>query len=119
FLQSLPFLLLQIIPTFAAFRAYGFDLGWVAAFALAVFLRLGAAIPQAPGNLGLFQLLARESLQRMFGIVPAEAARFSLVLWGLTTIPLLVAGLISLTVAGMKFSELHQAARNERTPSAS
>ena len=87
FLQSLPFLLLQIVPTFAAFRAYGFDLSLMAAFALAVILRLGAAVPQAPGNLGLFQLLARESLQRMFGIVPAEAARFSLVLWGLTTIP--------------------------------
>ena len=47
----------------------------------------------------------------MFGIVPAEAARFSLVLWGLTTIPLLATGLISLTVAGMKFSELQQAAK--------
>jgi len=114
FLQSLPFLLLQIIPTFAAFRAYGFDLSLMAAFALAVILRLGAAVPQAPGNLGLFQLLARESLQRMFGIVPAEAARFSLVFWGLTTVPLLVAGLISLTVAGLKFSELHQVGTTEK-----
>ena len=119
FLQSLPFLLLQMIPTFAAFRAYGFDLSWMAAFALAVILRLGAAIPQAPGNLGLFQLLAREALQRMFGIVPAEAARFSLVLWGLTTIPLLATGLISLTVAGLKFSELHQAATAETDSSES
>src|ERR1700690_3574877 len=46
FLQSLPFLLAQMIPTFAAFRAYGFDLSWTAAFALAVILRLGAAVPQ-------------------------------------------------------------------------
>lgn len=117
FLQSLPFLLLQIIPTLAAFRAYGFDLGWKAAFALVVILRLGAVIPQAPGNLGLFNILARESLQRMYGVVPAEAARFSVVLWGLTTIPLLIAGAISLTVAGLKFSELHHAARAERASS--
>jgi len=43
-------------------------------------------------KLGLFQLLTKEALQRMFHVAPAEAARFSLVLWGTVTIPLLIAG---------------------------
>jgi len=114
FLQSLPFLLLQVIPMFAAFRAYGFDLPWSAAFALTVILRIGSAVPQAPGNLGLFQFLARECLEKMFNVVPDEAARFSLVLWGLVTLPLLASGAISLAVTGLKLGDLHQAARSEQ-----
>jgi uncharacterized protein (TIRG00374 family) len=114
FLQSLPFLLLQMIPMFAAFRAYGFDLPWSAAFVLTVILRLGSAVPQAPGNLGLFQFLAREALEKIFNVVPDEAARFSLVLWGLVTLPLLAGGAISMAVTGMKLGELHQAARSDK-----
>ena len=52
FVQSLPYLLLQVIPIWATFRAYGFDLSIGVAFALMVMLRLGSAVPQAPGNLG-------------------------------------------------------------------
>lgn len=114
FLQSLPFLLLGVIPIFAAFRAYGFDLSWGAAFTLTVILRMGAVVPQAPGNLGLFQFMARVCLVRIFHIVPDEAARFSLVLWALVTVPLLVAGAISLAVTGMKLGDLHAAARSEK-----
>ena len=81
-LQSLPYLLLQTIPIWATFQGYGFDLGLVEAFALMVILRLGSIVPQAPGNLGLFQFLTKEVLERIFNVVPDEAARFSLVLWG-------------------------------------
>lgn len=114
FLQSLPFLLIQAVPMYAAFRAYGFDLSWEVALTLAVILRLGSAVPQAPGNLGLFQFLARQSLEKIFNVVPDEAARFSLVLWGLVTLPLLLSGAVSLAVTGIKLSDLHQAAQNEK-----
>ena len=112
FLQSLPYLLLQVIPIYAAFRAYGFDLSIGVAFALMVILRLGSVVPQAPGNLGLFQLLTKEALERIFNVVPAEAARFSLVLWGTVTIPLLVAGFVALMVSGAKLFELKRAAED-------
>jgi hypothetical protein len=112
FLQSLPYLLLQVIPIYASFRAYGFDLSISVAFALMVVLRLGSVVPQAPGNLGLFQFLTKEALERIFNVVPAEAARFSLVLWGTVTIPLLVAGLVALMVSGSKLFELKRAAED-------
>jgi hypothetical protein len=112
FLQSLPYLLLQVIPIYAALRAYGFELGLGCAFVLMVILRLGSVVPQAPGNLGLFQLLTKEALERIFNVVPAEAARFSLVLWGTVTIPLLVAGFVALMVSGSRLFELKRQAED-------
>jgi uncharacterized protein (TIRG00374 family) len=112
FLQSLPYLLLQVIPIYAAFQAYGFDLSIGVAFALMVILRLGSVVPQAPGNLGLFQLLTKEALERIFNVVPSEAARFSLVLWATVTIPLLIAGLVALMASGSRLFELKRAAED-------
>ncbi len=113
FLQSLPYLLLQVIPVYAAIQGYGFPLSLGVAFALMVILRLGSAIPQAPGNLGLFQFLAAESLMRIFNVVPDEAERFSLVLWAIITLPLLIAGFISLSVTGAEIGDLRRAAQGQ------
>ncbi|MDP9115229.1 MAG: flippase-like domain-containing protein [Acidobacteriota bacterium] len=113
FVQSLPYLMIQLIPIYAALRAYGFDLSLGVAFVLMVVLRLSTVVPQAPGNLGLFQVVVRETLAKVFNVVPAEAARFSLVLWGIMTIPLLIGGAISLAVTESKLSELQEAAKAE------
>jgi glycosyltransferase 2 family protein len=113
FLQSLPYLLLQIIPIYGARRGYGFDLSIGVAFVLMIVLRLSTIVPQAPGNLGLFQVVVRETLVKVYNVVPAEAARFSLVLWGMVTLPLLIGGAISLAVTEAKLSELQEAAKAE------
>ncbi|MGZ4833975.1 MAG: lysylphosphatidylglycerol synthase transmembrane domain-containing protein, partial [Terriglobales bacterium] len=113
FLQSLPYLLLQIIPIYGALRGYGFDLSIGVAFVLMIVLRLSTIVPQAPGNLGLFQVVVRETLVKVYNVVPAEAARFSLVLWGMVTLPLLIGGAISLAVTEAKLSELQEAAKAE------
>ena len=112
FFLSLAYLLLQVIPIYASFQGYGFDLTLSVAFTLMVILRMGSVVPQAPGNLGLFQFLTKEALERLFNVVPAEAARFSLVLWGTVTIPLLVVGFISLMASGSKLFELRRAAED-------
>jgi glycosyltransferase 2 family protein len=115
FLQSLPYLLLQVLPIYGSFKGYGFDeLSIGAAFTLMVILRLGSVVPQAPGNIGLFQLLTKESLEHMFNYAPADAARFSLVLWGIVTLPLLIGGTIALSVTGARIGELRKAAHVER-----
>jgi uncharacterized protein (TIRG00374 family) len=113
FMHSLPYLLLGTIPIFASFQGYGFDLSLGAAFALMIILRLGSVVPQAAGNLGIFQFLVREVLEKIFHAVPSEAARFSLVLWGIVTLPLLLAGLIALSITGVKLGELRQAAQTQ------
>ena len=109
-LQSVPYLLLQVIPIWAAFQAYGFDLGLGAAFALMLILRLSSIVPQAPANLGLFQILTKEFLERAYNVDPSEAARFSLVLWGVIKVAPLIAGFIALAITGAKLGELRKAA---------
>jgi len=76
-------------------------------------VRLGTSVPSAPGNLGLFQFLTKEILEHVFHIAAAEAARFSLVLWGIVTMPLLIAGFVALLVSEANLNELQKAAREE------
>jgi uncharacterized membrane protein YbhN (UPF0104 family) len=100
------------VPVFVLFREYKFDLSFGTALALMMLIRLAAALPQAPATLGLFQLLTREFLELGFGIAPDEAARFSLVLWALIKLPILIAGSLAVAVTGTKVSELTKAAQD-------
>jgi glycosyltransferase 2 family protein len=110
---SLPYLLVQTIPVWASFKGYGFDLGLGEAFALMIFLRLSGVVPQAPGNLGVFQFLTKEILERVFNVVPDESARFSLVLWGIITLPLMIGGFIALWIEEADIIQLKRAAEQE------
>jgi uncharacterized membrane protein YbhN (UPF0104 family) len=111
-LATVPYLLLQAVPVYLLFQEYQFDLSFGPALALMMLIRLGAALPQAPATLGLFQLLTREFLELGFGIMPDQAARFSLVLWAVIKIPILVAGAVAVAVTGTKIGELTKAARD-------
>jgi hypothetical protein len=112
-LQSVPYLLLQVLPIWAAFQAYGFDLGLGAAFALMLILRLSSVVPQAPVNLGFFQILTKEFLERAYNVDSSEAARFSLILWAAIKLMPLVAGFIALAITGAKLGELRKGAAAE------
>ena len=115
FFQSVPYLLLLVLPIYAAFQGYGFDtLELKDAFALMVILRVGSVVPQAPANLGLFQILTIESLRRIYHVNPGYAEDFSLVLWGIVTLPLLIAGLVAVAVTGARIGELRRAAHVEQ-----
>ena len=112
-LVSVPYLVLQIVPVWASFKGYGFDLGLGEAFALMIFLRLGSVVPQAPGNLGIFQYVAKMVLVAVFNVVTDESARFSLVLWGIITLPLLISGFIALWIEEADLIQLKRAAETE------
>ncbi|MGH9648358.1 MAG: hypothetical protein ACRD4E_16255, partial [Bryobacteraceae bacterium] len=112
-LQSVPYLLLQVIPIWAAFEAYGFDLGVGAAFALMLILRLSSIVPQAPANLGLFQILTKEFLVHAYDVDPSDASRFSLILWCVIKVMPLIAGFIALAITGAKVRELSKGAASE------
>ena len=43
---------------------------------LMVVLRLGTVVPQAPGNLGLFQVLVVEVLEKIFNFAPCRCGAF-------------------------------------------
>lgn len=113
FLQSMPALVLQVIPIWAAFKGYLFDLSILDAFALMITLRLLVALPQAPGNIGLFQLLTREVLIKIFHISSGDAGRFSVVLWGIVTLPLIAGGWIAVWAEEADIFELRRAAEDQ------
>jgi glycosyltransferase 2 family protein len=110
---SIPFLLIQIVPIYAIMQAYGFDsVSWAQAGALMVLLRLGSVLPQAPGNIGLFQVVSTLVLT-LFGAPTAMARRFAFILWAVITVPLLVVGFIALIASGSKMGEIQREAEAE------
>ena len=114
FAASLPYLLLQVVPVYTLMRGFGLQLphGSVlgAAAVVTVVLRLGTVVPSAPGNLGTFQLLVAQALT-MFIANEALAKRFSFLLWGLVTLPLLLGGFVAMALTGMKLRELQRQAQ--------
>lgn len=115
-LASLPHLLIQVVPVYALIQGYGIeDLGIGEATAVTIILRLGTAVPQAPGNLGTFQAFTVVAL-KLFAVESARAKRFSLVMWGAITLPLLIAGFVALAVTGLRIRELQRQAQSGAEP---
>ncbi len=119
FLVSGAFMLAQILPIYTLVLANGLSLPWTASFVMMVLLRLSSIVPQAPGNLGSFQWVAARTLI-MFGLAAGHAKRFSLILWAVVTIPLILIGFIALALAGINMTHLHRdataAAKNRKRP---
>ena len=112
-LVSVPHLLMQVVPIYAVMQAYGLDEGsWRGAAALMILLRLGSVAPQAPGNVGLFQVLSTLGLT-LFGVQQAMARRFTLILWGMVTLPLMIVGFAALVATGATMGDIHREARAE------
>jgi uncharacterized membrane protein YbhN (UPF0104 family) len=103
------YMLAQILPIYCLVRANVLPVSWMASFTMMVLLRLSSVVPQAPGNLGAFQWVAAQTLI-MFGLGTAHAKRFSLILWAVVTLPLLVIGLLAVTMEGINLSHLHREA---------
>ena len=110
---SLPYLLIQAIPIYALFHAYGAPLAnlhVVVAMAVLVIWRLATVIPQAPGNIGPSQFALVLALG-LFGVDKTMAAGFAMVTWGVVTLPLLAGGFLALALTGSKLHELHAHAK--------
>ncbi|MGH9354379.1 MAG: lysylphosphatidylglycerol synthase transmembrane domain-containing protein [Terriglobia bacterium] len=109
FLGSGAYMLAQILPIYALVKASSLPVPWTASFVAMVLLRLSSVVPQAPGNLGSFQWVAAHTMM-MFGLAAAHAKRFSLILWAVLTLPLVVIGFLALAIAGFNLSHLHREA---------
>ena len=120
FLVSGFYMFAQILPIYLLVQANRLSVAWTASFTMMVLLRLTSIVPQAPGNLGSFQWVTARTLI-IFGLASAHAKRFSLILWAVLTIPLIVIGFIALALEGINMSHLHREAtaaakEQQRTP---
>ena len=107
---SLPYLLIQAIPLYAMIQGYDLDLTVWQVIVVLVVYRLGTAIPQLPGNVGLSQAALVIGLA-LFGVDKSTATTLSFVTWGVITAPLVVAGFIALLLTGGNIADLHRRAK--------
>jgi len=103
------YMLAQILPIYSLVKASSLPVPFAASFTMLVLLRLTSVVPQAPGNLGSFQWVTARTLI-MFGLATGHAKRFSLLLWAVVTIPLIVIGFIALALEGINMTRLHREA---------
>jgi hypothetical protein len=113
FFASLPCLLLQVFPVYAVMQAFNHlrDMPLTAPFVITIVLRLNSVLPQAPGNVGTFQWATIRSTL-LFGVARNIAQRFSFILWGIVTLPIVVVGFIAVGITGLKIGQLQRDARS-------
>lgn len=109
-LISLLYLVLQMLTFYGLMKAYGLDLSlWVAGGVMTI-VRFGVVIPNAPGNLGLFQLACVKALT-LFEVGVNDAKDFSFVMFVALTLPLLIGGAVATALTGVNLGELRERAR--------
>ena len=111
-LISLIYLFLQVLTVYALMKAYGLDLSfWVAGGVLAI-VRFATVVPNAPGNLGLFQVACVLALG-LFDVEKNDAKTFSFVMFFATVLPLLIGGAIAVALTGLKIEEIRARAQRD------
>lgn len=104
------YLALQVVSVWALMNAYGFDLSfWVAGGVLTI-VRFATVVPNAPGNVGLFQVACVLAL-RLFDVERDAAKTFSFVMFFALTLPLLIGGAIATALTGVNIGELRERAQ--------
>jgi uncharacterized membrane protein YbhN (UPF0104 family) len=110
---SFLYLALQALTYWALMKAFELDLSiWVAVGVLTI-VRLATVIPNAPGNIGLFQAACVVAMHNVFGVEVNDAKTFSFVLFFALTLPLLVGGAIATALTGLNLGEIHHHARKK------
>ena len=113
---SLVYLALQIVPVWALMEGYGLDLSIWAAAAVYIVFRLGTVIPNAPGNAGLQQFFCVLGLA-LFNVPKSTAVGFSVMMFGILTLPLLIGGFVALALTGLKLGDIRTRAHTSvRSP---
>ncbi|MBI1788464.1 MAG: flippase-like domain-containing protein [Acidobacteria bacterium] len=110
-LASLLYLVLQIIPVWALMKGSDMDLSIWAASAVLIIIRLGTVIPNAPGNAGIYQAMCVLGL-KLFDVPKSTAISFSLTMFGVLTLPLLIGGFIAVELSGLKLHDIRHRARS-------
>jgi len=115
---SIVYLALQLLPIHAMIQGFGLDLDWTSAAVVLIVLRLGTAVPAAPGNVGLFHLCAFLALHKVLHVDPQTAKSLSGMMFFAVTVPLLAAGAVALALTGSEIRSIYRDARHHASHSA-
>jgi len=105
FALSPAFILLQMLAYWLIMLGYGLRLSFWIGMAVFLIVHLGTAIPNAPANVGSYQFFTVLGLT-LFGVDKTRATGFSLVVFALLTLPLLVIGFIALSRSGTTLAHI-------------
>jgi glycosyltransferase 2 family protein len=100
FLLSIAMLVLQVVVLWFMLHACRIHLSVMTAAIVFLILRLGTTIPNAPANVGTFQLFTVLGLT-FFGVNKTAATAFSIVYFGVLTVPLWTLGLLAIASSGL------------------
>ncbi|MEN6310376.1 MAG: lysylphosphatidylglycerol synthase domain-containing protein, partial [Acidobacteriota bacterium] len=109
-------LLLFVFQSFSFWfimQAYGLHLSFWIGAAVFLIVHFGTALPNAPANIGTYQLFCVLGLT-LFGVEKTTAAGFSIVVFVLLTIPLWALGFIALGQSGMTLASVKDKVRELR-----
>jgi len=105
FVASLFLFVFQALSFWSIMKAYGLGLSvWVGA-AVFLIVHFGTALPNAPANIGTYQLFCVLGLT-LFGVEKTAAAGFSIVVFVVLTLPLWALGFVALGQSGMTLAAI-------------
>lgn len=99
-LLSCAMLVVQVVVLWFMMHACRIHLPLLVAAVVFLILRLGTAIPNAPANVGTFQFFIVVALT-FFGVNKTAATAFSIVYFGVLTVPLWTLGLLAIASSGL------------------
>jgi len=109
-LISLAYLLPQYFTVYALMRAYRLDYSfWVAAGVVNI-MRMATFVPSTPGNIGVVNVAVVIAM-KLFELGDIDARTFSWIIFGASTLPLLIGGAVATALTGANIGELHHRAR--------
>jgi uncharacterized protein (TIRG00374 family) len=108
FAVSLGLWFLPILSSWIMIRAFALDAPFNAALVVFIFIGFGTALPQAPGMIGTYQYACVLALG-LFGVPPAEALAYGLVLNAIQLTTLVAQGLVALPLASVSLRDLLRA----------
>lgn len=100
-------LILQGIAFWFVMVAYGFQMGiWVGGVILLI-VYFGTAIPNAPGNIGSYQLFVVIGLS-LFDVEKTQATGFSMIVFVILTLPVWALGFFALAKSGVSMAQIRR-----------
>ena len=106
-LMSLLMPFCQVLGMWAMMRSYGLSLSLLAAMVVLLIINLGVSLPNAPANVGLYQVFCALGLS-VFDVDKTTAAGLSFFAWVALTLPLALLGFAALLRSGMSLRSMRE-----------
>lgn len=98
----------QVLALWAMMKSYGIGLPFIAAVMLLLIINLGVSLPNAPANVGSYQLFCVLGLSIFMVVDKNTAKSFSFFAWWMLTLPVAILGLYAALRSGLSIRSLRE-----------